>query len=175
MRSLDQLDDLMNRIAERDRGAFQTLYSATSSKVFGLLIRILGNRRDAEIALVETFARIWRNAPRHARSGLDPLSSLLTVARNVGVAQLRARRDLDPDEPLPNPQGSEVKDPAAKEARALEAHLSQLDEARAAAIRAAYFDGLDYAQLADRHEVPLNTVRAWLRRSLHALAEAGAK
>ena len=49
--------------------------------------------------------------------------------------------------------------------------LGELEKERAAAVRGAYLDGLSYAELAERHRVPLNTMRTWLRRSLLKLRD----
>ena len=49
--------------------------------------------------------------------------------------------------------------------------LNELDEDRSAAIRSAYLDGDSYAELSARFEVPLNTMRTWLRRGLLSLRE----
>ncbi len=49
--------------------------------------------------------------------------------------------------------------------------LEELDKDRAAAVRGAYLNGESYAELAERHSVPLNTMRTWLRRSLMKLKE----
>jgi len=49
--------------------------------------------------------------------------------------------------------------------------LGELESDRAAAVRGAYLKGESYAELAERHGVPLNTMRTWLRRSLLKLRE----
>ena len=49
--------------------------------------------------------------------------------------------------------------------------LEELEQDRAQAVRGAYLNGESYAELADRHKVPLNTMRTWLRRSLLKLRE----
>ncbi|NJM82721.1 MAG: RNA polymerase subunit sigma, partial [Tabrizicola sp.] len=60
---------------------------------------------------------------------------------------------------------------AQGEARRIADCLGQLEPDRAAAVRGAYLSGLSYADLAQRHAVPLNTMRTWLRRSLLKLKE----
>ena len=60
---------------------------------------------------------------------------------------------------------------AQGEARRISDCFDTLEPARAAAVRGAYLDGLSYAELAERHDIPLNTVRTWLRRGLLRLRE----
>ena len=56
-------------------------------------------------------------------------------------------------------------------ARWLTGRLRRRYAARADAVRGAYVDGYSYAELAERHDVPVNTMRTWLRRSLIRLRE----
>jgi RNA polymerase sigma-70 factor (ECF subfamily) len=49
--------------------------------------------------------------------------------------------------------------------------LGELEKDRAAAVRGAYLEGMSYAELAARHQVPMNTMRTWLRRSLLKLRD----
>ncbi len=167
----EDLGSLIGRVGQADRKAFGALFSATSPKLFGLLIRILGNRATAEEALQDVFVRVWRGAARFEATGLSPMAWLLTITRNVGVERVRARRKGNPDEDLPDPAGPEPVSDTVPEARAVEACLGEIDEDRAAAIRGAYLDGLTYDQLAARYDVPQNTMRTWLRRSLMTLRE----
>ena len=61
------------------------------------------------------------------------------------------------------------------ETRRITACLDELAPERADAVRAAYLDGTTYKELAARYDVPLNTMRTWLRRSLLSLRECLAR
>jgi RNA polymerase sigma-70 factor (ECF subfamily) len=54
--------DLLVRVAERDRDAFELLYRRYVRSVFGLALRRLRDRQRAEDAVQETFASVWRSA-----------------------------------------------------------------------------------------------------------------
>src|SRR4029077_3136538 len=54
--------DLIRRVARRDANAFEALYRRYARSVFGLALRRLGDRMNAEDAVQETFAAIWRSA-----------------------------------------------------------------------------------------------------------------
>src|SRR5437660_1760188 len=54
--------ELLARVGERDREAFETLYDRYVRPVFGLALRRLGDRGHAEDAVQEAFAAIWRSA-----------------------------------------------------------------------------------------------------------------
>lgn len=173
----DQISDLILRVALRDRMAFDQLYAATSAKLFGTCLRVLKDRTEAEEVVQEVFIRIWLKADRFAVTAQSPMSWLIAVARHLAIDRLRARREavaglddaaIEIRDPAPGPEARAV---AAGERRQLDGCLKELEGDRADAVRAAYLDGDSYADLAARHDVPLNTMRTWLRRSLMRLKE----
>lgn len=173
----NDIADLILRVSLRDRGAFDRLYHATSSKLFGVCLRVLRNRPEAEEAVQEVFVKIWLKADRFSVTGQSPMSWLIAIARNQAIDRLRRQRDmvgglddaaLDLRDPAPGPEARTI---AAGERHRLDTCLRELDDDRAAAVRGAYLDGDSYADLALRHDVPLNTMRTWLRRGLMRLRE----
>ena len=169
-------DKLVVRVAMKDRAAFDLLYRATSAKLFGVCLRVLSDRAEAEEALQEVYVKIWTKADRFAVSDLSPISWLVAVARNHAIDRLRARRQattgLDEASEVADARaGPEENVAAGSEMAKVERCLAELEADRAAAVRAAYVDGHSYADLAARFSVPLNTMRTWLRRSLLRLRE----
>jgi len=168
--------DLIARTALKDRTAFRTLYDRTSAKLFGVTLRILKDRAEAEEALQEVYVKVWQRADRYTAGHFSPISWLVAIARNHALDILRARRpraeDIDQaldiaDRDL-NPEQYTL---ARDERGRIELCLSQLEPDRALAVRGAYLDGFSYEELARRHAVNLNTMRTWLRRSLLKLRE----
>ena len=92
MATLHEIEELIARMAMGDRGALSSLYAATSPKLFGITLRVLEDRHEAEDALQETFVKLWHNAGRYRSNGLSPMTWLITVARNQAIDRLRARR-----------------------------------------------------------------------------------
>lgn len=179
MSSRDEIEALIARVALADRAAFSALYAATSAKLFGLVLRVLKDRAEAEDVLQDIYIKIWHNAGRYRANGLSPMTWLITVARNAAIDRLRARprvapADSRPEAPDPAP-GPEAAAIAASEARRIVDCLAELPPDRAAAVRGAYLDGQSYEALAERFAVPLNTIRTWLRRSLLSLRECLAR
>lgn len=172
-----EIEELIARVAMKDRMAFSALYNATSAKLFGVCLRVLKNRHEAEEALQETYVRIWDKADYYAANGYSPMTWLITVARHIAIDRLRARRepaaaDIDDYRDIrdnaPTPEAGAI---SASEGRRMAACLAELETVRAEAVRGAYLNGETYQQLADYHGVPLNTMRTWLRRSLMKLKE----
>lgn len=178
MATREDIEGWLSRAGLGDRAAFGHLYDATSAKLFGVALRVLGNRAEAEDALQEIYVKIWRNADRYQVNGLSPITWMATVARNHSIDRLRRRRsegersEMPADDVLRDPQpGPESAAIAGGEARAIASCLGELEPNRSEAVRRAYLEGETYAELATRFDVPLNTMRTWLRRSLMALRE----
>jgi len=170
------IEDHILRAAQGDRAAFKALYEATSAKLFGIALRVLNDRAEAEDVLQDIYVRVWHNAGRYNVNGLSPMTWLITIARNSAIDRLRKRRRAEPSEVLDDRladggAGPEAAAVAASERRRLDACLGELEAPRAEAVRRAYLGGEGYADLAARFDVPLNTMRTWLRRSLLKLRE----
>ncbi|MBN9333347.1 sigma-70 family RNA polymerase sigma factor [Devosia sp.] len=171
-----EIADLIARCALRDRAAFSALYTRTSAKLFGVTLRILRDRAEAEEAIQEVYIKVWQKADRYVAGDTSPISWLVAVARNHALDRVRIKRPVsaDMDEALeiadlgPGPERSLEQ---AQDSARIAHCLDQLDSDRADAVRGAYLDGFSYEELAQRHAVPLNTMRTWLRRSLIKLKE----
>lgn len=176
----EEIESLIGSVALGDRKAFQALYDATSAKLLGVCLRILKDRAAAEDAMQDSFVKVWKNADRFAVNGYSPMTWLITIARNTAIDRLRATRHdaniADFTDTIaaggPSAEGRVI---AAAEARRVSACFNELDADRSAAIKGAYLDGLSYAELAKKFDVPLNTMRTWLRRGLIALRECLAR
>lgn len=172
--SPNDLQDLLAKVALRDRAAFRALYEATSAKLFGVLLRLLKDRHDAEDALQMVYVKIWQKAPAFAGSQHSPMGWLVVLTRNHAIDLIRARKPVA----TPMADGFEVVDQAMNpEQEALNASLGdqlarcleELETRHAAAVRDAYVLGDSYQEIAHKLDVPLNTVRTWLRRGLAKL------
>ena len=168
--------DLIARCALRDRQAFRDLYGRTSAKLYGVTLRILRDRSEADEALQEVYVKIWQRADRYVPGGYSPISWLVAVARNHSLDVLRARKPRSEDIDLALDVADAGPDPeqaaADRGERARIDHcLDQLDADKAGAVRGAYLDGYSYEELSSRFNVPLNTMRTWLRRSLLKLRD----
>jgi RNA polymerase sigma-70 factor (ECF subfamily) len=175
-RTSQDIAGLITRVSLRDRAAFRALYEATSAKLFGVTLRILRDRAEAEEALQEVYVKVWQRADRYVAGGTSPISWLVAVARNHCLDILRARRPaseaIDEAIEIPDATPGPEENAANSEDRArIEMCLNELDSDRADAVRGAYLDGYSYEELANRFSVPLNTMRTWLRRSLIKLRE----
>ena len=177
MTSRQDIEDYIAGCSAGDRAAFSALYQATSAKLFGICLRVLNSRAEAEDALQEVYVKVWRNAGKYQSGGYSPMTWLITIARNHAIDRLRSRRaqggsGMEEAEAIadakPGPEALAVAD--SERGRLVEC-LDELPDDRASAVRLAYLHGETYADLAARFDVPLNTMRTWLRRSLQKLKE----
>lgn len=164
-------------VARGDRGALRTVYEQTSAKLFGICLRILKEPGAAEEALQDVYVKVWHHADRFDADRASPITWLCSIARNTAIDRLRAARrvvggDGEVPELLPDdaPTADVVLEHRQEQARML-ACIGLLDGNHARCIRAAFLDGHTYVQLADRHKVPLGTMKSWIRRGLLRLRE----
>ncbi len=170
-----RLVEALVRTGEEDRAAFRDLYSLTSAKLFGICYRICGERQAAEDVLHDVYLTIWKRAGAYEPARASPITWLATIARNRAIDWQRAQtvRRATPIEDAPPildtaPLASEtmLQDEATHQ---LHTCLESLEERQRAAIRTAFFDGVTYAELAEREAVPLGTMKSWVRRGLARL------
>ncbi|NIJ65328.1 RNA polymerase sigma-70 factor (ECF subfamily) [Sphingomonas leidyi] len=160
------------RVAKGDQAALRAVYDTTAAKLFGVCLRISGDREAAEDILQKVYLKVWDRAGRFDAERASPITWLCAIARNTAIDWRRANGStahlpesaaaiVEDDSPL----APEVIDAATQRARIFDC-LDALDERPRHAIRAAFFDGLTYSQLAEAMAVPLGTLKSWVRRGL---------
>ena len=177
----EDLARLLARTALGDRAAFAALYRATSAKLFGVVLRIVPSRAEAEEVLQTAYLRVWSHAGRYRASRASPVAWMAAIARNAAIDRARAeaarggaRGRADPEDAAavadwgPSPEDAAV---SASEAGRLRRCLNELEERHAIAVRFAYVGGLTYREIGAALGAPENTIKTWVRRSLARLRE----
>ena len=173
-----QLVAALARIAGGDRAALQLVYRDTSAKLFGVCLRILNDRSEAEDVLQEVYLTVWRKASSFDPARASPITWMVAIARNRSIDRLRAASGGRRMEPIE--AAAEVRDPAPAAVELVEAGqdssrldlcLEQLEARQSMAIRSAFLEGNTYEELAQRMRVPLGTMKSWIRRSLMKLRD----
>ena len=166
----------LERAAAGEAAALEDIYRRTSAKLFSVILRILGDRNEAEDVLQEVYITVWNRAGSYDPGrGVSPITWLAAVARNRAIDRMRSRavRRTQPLEVV-----AEAPDPAAPawvaletadDSRRLASCLEALDPKQSTAIRTAFFDGVTYEALALKIGAPLGTVKSWIRRGLASL------
>ncbi len=171
-----RLTEALRQVAAGDKAALQRVYDQTSAKLFGICLRILADRSEAEDVLQDVYLTIWRRAGSFdPERGVSPITWLAALARNRAIDRLRASKghlnrslDMIAEAPDPTPLASETieRDQAHHQ---LTTCLGELEPEHAGYIRAAFFDGYTYASLAEAAGAPLGTMKSWVRRALMRL------
>ena len=172
-----RLAELLSQCGLKNQLAFKELYALTSSKLFGVALRILRRQDWAEEALQESYVNIWNHAADYAVSRSAPLTWMTSIVRNRCLDWLRrppqeatgdeyeiaveAWRDENPG-PLDQLA-------ASGDAAALTRCLEKLDARQRQSIMLAFFHGMSHAEVAAHMKHPLGTVKTWVRRGLEQL------
>ena len=175
------LAGLLAACARKDQAAFSRLYQSTSSKLFGVAVRILRREDWAEEVLQDCYVSIWNHAGSYEAGRSAPMTWMTSIVRNRCLDRLRrpnrevtlARPDDDADDPLesvPSDDPGPLDELArSADAKALGDCLRRLDPKQRQAIMLAFYEGLSHSELAGHMREPLGTVKTWVRRGLERL------
>ena len=175
----DRLSALLGQVGAGRSDALQTVYELTSAKLFGICLRVTGDRMGAEEAMQDAYVKIWRKAALFEADRASPITWMATIARNCAIDWKRARglthaATVEADDASIHPEAS-VDGRVEMEARATRHHIleciARLEPQQARAVRTAFYDGLTHSELAGHMGVPLGTLKSWIRRAMIALKD----
>lgn len=166
---------LIARCAEGDRAAFRALYAAWSARLHGVALRITRDSGLAADATHDAFVQVWQQAAKFDAAKGEAGAWLTALARYRALDLVRRRgREVLGHEAAEEPdQGP---DPlkqlmAAADGGALHRCLERLSAERRRLVVMAFVEGLSHSQLSARLNMPIGTVKSWIRRSLLGLKE----
>ncbi len=113
-----QLAAALARVAGGDRAALRIVYQDTSAKLFGVCLRILNDRSEAEDVLQDVYVTVWRKAGTFDPGRASPITWLVAIARNRSIDKLRGGAAGRRLEPIENAEA--VSDPAPAAVEVLE-------------------------------------------------------
>src|SRR5262245_8028137 len=96
---------LLAATAKGDQAAFERLYVATRSKLYGVTMRILRRSDLAEEVMQEAYVKIWRNAGDFNPRLASPITWMVAIARNGAFDLLRKKTEASIED---EPQAIEV-------------------------------------------------------------------
>jgi RNA polymerase sigma-70 factor, ECF subfamily len=168
-----QLQQLIRRTSRRDTAAFAILYAQTAPKLFGIALRIIGRREEAEEILQEAFVAVWERSADYDAAKGSAMVWLTSILRHCAIDHVRRRAVRPesrgaPEEVLLGLAAAGSTDQGA-ELGALQRCLGELDEQPRRAVLLAYLYGFTREEIAADFAVPLGTVKTWIRRSVERL------
>ena len=184
-----QLIALIERVAARQlpgarageaEAALRELYDLTSSKLYGVAMKVVSNRDWAEDVLQEAYLNIWRIAGDYRVALSPPMAWMGVIVRSRALdfrrrrASDRADAVLELDDAIIETVASDAADPmdttqASEQAWALHECLRKLEGKHRELISLAYLMDLSHAELSQQLKLPLGTVKTWIRRGLESL------
>jgi RNA polymerase sigma-70 factor (ECF subfamily) len=173
---------LLARIVKGDQQAFSQLYDHSSTLLYTLALRILGNREEAAELLQDVYLEIWRKVARYDVGRGTPVAWLVTLTRSRAIDRVRARaaRRQQSKDTLDGAAAARVPDfgpspfetQAEQELRLLVGQaLGALPPAQQQAIELAYYEGLSHMEIATRLNQPLGTVKTRIKLGMSKLRD----
>ena len=166
---------LIERIIARDADAVGELYDRHNRLLFGLVLRILRDRSEAEEVLQEVFVSVWTRAETYNVALGSPAAWLVRIARNRAIDRLRATtvrlrtvEAVPAASPADSPEAHAV---ATEQRRVVARALESLPSEQRALIEDAYFLGMTQSELAAKFKLPLGTVKTRIRAGMQALRQ----
>jgi len=173
-----ELVELLRACSLGEEAAFAKLYDATASRLFGLVLRIVRDRAQAEEVTQDAYLDIWRNSSRFDSDRGSALSWLMTIGHRKAVDRVRSaeatrRRDTAygaRDQASPFDQTVEEAHRNLDAQRVRKA-LDTLTETQRGAVELAYFGGYTHREVAAMLELPLGTAKTRIRDGLIRLRD----
>jgi RNA polymerase sigma factor (sigma-70 family) len=177
---LDQLRILISKVAIGDDEALRTLYIGTSAKLYGDAFRILKKHELVEDALQETYIAIWRNAISYQSNLSAPMTWMTTILRNKAFDLLRTiiytieidADNFDESVLIGSIEHSSRPLEALESSRltyALATCMEQLDIIHRQVVYMNFYSEMSHSEIAIHLNIPIGTVKTWIRRSLGRL------
>jgi RNA polymerase sigma-70 factor (ECF subfamily) len=167
------------RMARGEGDAVAELYDRHARPIYSLALRILGDATEAEDIVQEVFSQAWKQAARYNAARGAVGAWLLTLTRSRAIDRLRAKRARpgDVSDERVADQLVDAGPPAdllvlsSEQVARVRAALDELPLLQRAAIELAYYEGLTHAEIADRLEQPLGTVKTRIRLAMLKLRD----
>lgn len=166
---------LLLNCAAGDRDAFRRLYDGWNSRLYGIALRITRDRALAADALQDAFVQVWQRAGRFDPARGSGEAWLIALLRYRALDLVRRQSRETPDDDLPEPPDESPSALArlvsSSEGAALQRCLEDVPADRRRLITLAFVDGLSHSALSQQLDMPLGTVKSWIRRTLVSLKE----
>lgn len=172
------LGALLTRSARGDEAAFAELYDATSTRLHGLVVRVVRDRAQSEEVTQDAYLDIWRHCTRFDAARGSALSWMLTIAHRKAVDRIRsveaskarevtyerATAEREHDSTL---ERVEVRLDQQRVRRA----LASLTDTQRGAVELAYLGGHTHTEVAALLDIPLGTAKTRIRDGLIRLRD----
>jgi RNA polymerase sigma-70 factor (ECF subfamily) len=168
-------NELLRAVARGEESALAEVYDRYRLILFGLIVRIVHSREEAEDVLQEVFLQIWRRAADFDEGRGRAFTWLVTVARSRALDRLRSlgsRARLAEAAPPPEQIGDAAADAFhSEQAEVVRRALARIPIDQRQALFLGFFEGLTQSEIAARLGAPLGTVKTRMRAGMTKLRE----
>jgi RNA polymerase sigma-70 factor (ECF subfamily) len=171
--------ELIRAIQRGDEGALATLYDRYGAILFGLVVRIVNSRPEAEDVLQQVFMQVWNRAADFDETRGKAFSWLVTLARSRSIDRIRSLGVRARAVETANQSEAKVAFPTGEAAvfrseqrEMIRGVLAELPEDQREVLLLAYFEGLTQVEIAERLNTPLGTIKTRMRTGLTKLRDA---
>lgn len=168
----DPLAPLVKGIAEGNESALERFYDQTVEKAYAVANAILRNNQDADEAVLDAYAQVWRTADRYSSGRGTPLAWLIMITRSRALDMLRKQKRDTTVTSFEEPSTDE--DPMGllelmQAGSTVRAALEALSTPQLHVLSLSFYRDLSHAEIAQTLQLPLGTVKSHARRALAAL------
>ena len=163
------LEELLRQIALGSQQAFEELYRATDSAIYGYALSLMRNHHEAQDIMMDTYLKIRCAAHLYMPMG-KPMAWILTITKNIARTKLRSAGRQIPLDDLEETTPSFDRD--SEEAVALEQAMKVLGDQERQMLILHAVTGLKHREIAEMLGMPLATVLSKYARSLKKLKKA---
>ena len=163
------LEELLRQIALGSQQAFEELYRATDSAIYGYALSLMRNHHEAQDVMMDTYLKIRCAAHLYMPMG-KPMAWILTITKNIARTKLRSAGRQIPLDDLEETTPSFDRD--SEEAVALEQAMKVLGDQERQILILHAVTGLKHREIAEMLGMPLATVLSKYARSLKKLKKA---
>jgi RNA polymerase sigma-70 factor (ECF subfamily) len=173
-----ELEKLLEKIADGDESALAALYDLTNKLIFSLVMRMLGDAAAAEEVLVNSYTQIWKQAALYKSYKGSVLAWLISIARMSAQEKLPAKTALRNIQVPSDSLCGEIahlensdNDFISERYRLVSSIINELLPEQRQIIALAYFSCLNQTEIAERLNLPVETVKLQLRDGMSKLGE----
>lgn len=167
---------LVSLLIEGDEQAFARLYDNYSPLLYGVIVRIVEDRREAENLLQDCCVKIWQNAERYSAEKGKLVTWLINIARNTAIDYTRSKyfSQKKKNQTIDNLVDTGALSTALSvpvETMGLKQLVHKLTPACRQVIEWMYFEGYTQQEIADNFNIPLGTVKLRARTAMQTLRQ----
>lgn len=171
-------DDLVELLQKRDQRAFHYLYDNYAGALYGVILRVVSDKNNADEVLQDTFVKIWNHGHQFDQGKGRLYTWMLNIARNTGIDYIKSKRARN------DQQNQSLQDIVHSDEMHNFAHtdlVEKLDHIGVTAvidklkpewqvmIKMAYYEGYTQQEIAEELQIPLGTVKTRVRAALMQL------